>query len=143
MKSILLIIAVLFVSSSAFAQSAREYVELVCGSKAQLQKVYPSDPIEDVLASKTKEIKFWNNRIEDTLKTVEVLEKGGMDAAKSEENIDATIAVLKACKAYFEIEPEIKKFLQSNKCVDAKDADFDFENVGRTCNLLADPGTAL
>jgi hypothetical protein len=134
-----LVISFLFticLSITVYAQSAPEYVELLCASQEKIASVYPSDPIEDVMTYKMREQKFWSARKEEALLTAKLLNDGGPEAVQSEEHIETTRAVLKACNAYFMIEPQVKDYLLMNKCVDDKGLIYDIEQMGLACRLL-------
>jgi hypothetical protein len=126
----------IFLSMTVYAQSAPEYVELLCASKEKIASIYPSDPIEDVMAYKMREQKFWNVRKEEAYLTANLLNSGGPEAVQNEDHIDTTRAVLKACNAYFMIEPQVKDYLLLNKCVDDKGLVYDIEQMGLACRLL-------
>lgn len=136
MKSVLSFLFVMSLSAVANAQSAEEYVELLCADKTKLAEVYSSDPIDDVMKSKMREQKFWSERANDALVTAKLLADGGPEAVQSKENIGTTTAAIKACKAYYMIEADIKNYLSIQKCVDDQGMEFDIEEVGFVCRLL-------
>lgn len=136
MKFAISFLSVMCVSGAVYAQSSKEYVELLCGSKEKIALVYSSDPIEDVMFYKMREQKFWKDRTDDALVTAKLLNEKGPEAVQSSENIATTMAALKACKAYFLIESDIKTYLKTQACVDDKGLEYDIEEAGFSCRLL-------
>lgn len=136
MNSVLIFLFTICLSTVANAQSATEYVELLCANKEKIASVYSSDPIDEIMALKTREQNFWSLRKAEAIATANLIKKEGVEALQNQKHTDTTVAVLKACNAYFTIEPQIKEFLQNSQCVDDQGVEYEIEQVGTACRLL-------
>lgn len=134
MKKLALIALSALITTNAQAQSATEYIELVCGTNEFIANTYSSDPLADVLKSKDREVAFWNS-IESKIDTlISVFEKGGIDAVMSDEANNALgDSAYKACTAYATMANDIAKYAEKNSCVDSKDQPWNFLEFGKVC----------
>jgi hypothetical protein len=136
MKKLTLIAMVIFGSLSARAQSATEYIELVCAPQDYLAIIYNTEPIEGVLQVKGEQVAFWHGIEQKAEETIVAVQKSGADAVAANADLDAKAqAVFKACGAYGKINPDVVKYAALSKqiCVDEKGQPWNFFQFGDIC----------